>query len=103
MHHRRSLARSARGPAVGFALGMASQGLAGLAHGVWYFSPPAPTRLDVADNGQAAFSNMNMLDRTDCLPSPSMLIWIPCSLSTPVNSMLVNWLPWSVLKIFGAP
>jgi len=32
-----------------------------------------------------------------------MLIWIPLSFNKPVNSWLVNWQPWSVLKISGAP
>ena len=36
-------------------------------------------------------------------PRPSMLISILCFLSTSVNSALVNWLPWSVLKISGVP
>jgi len=34
-------------------------------------------------------------------PTPSMLIAIPAALRTPVNASLVNWLPWSVLKIAG--
>src|SRR5467141_4116993 len=34
---------------------------------------------------------------------PSMLIVTSCRLSTPVKSSLVNWLPWSVLKISGRP
>src|ERR1700680_3034791 len=36
-------------------------------------------------------------------PLPSMLIVTSCRLSTPVKSSLVNWLPWSVLKISGRP
>ena len=32
-----------------------------------------------------------------------MLIVTSCRLSTPVKSSLVNWLPWSVLKISGLP
>jgi hypothetical protein len=28
---------------------------------------------------------------------------MPWALSTPVKSVLVNWLPWSVLKISGLP
>jgi hypothetical protein len=32
-----------------------------------------------------------------------MLILIALSDSTPVNAALVNWLPWSVLKISGRP
>jgi hypothetical protein len=34
-------------------------------------------------------------------PLPSMLIVIPWSFRVPVKSSLVNWLPWSVLKISG--
>ena len=34
-------------------------------------------------------------------PLPSMLIVIPCRFSVPVKLSLVNWLPWSVLKISG--
>ena len=34
-------------------------------------------------------------------PLPSIEIRTPARLSTSVNSWLVNWLPWSVLKIFG--
>ena len=34
---------------------------------------------------------------------PSMLIVIAWSFSLPVKSSLVNWLPWSVLKISGRP
>ncbi|MDE2501008.1 MAG: hypothetical protein KGL56_12550 [Alphaproteobacteria bacterium] len=36
-------------------------------------------------------------------PRPSIEIAIPASLRTPVKSMLVNWLPWSVLKMSGLP
>ncbi len=36
-------------------------------------------------------------------PRPSLEIATPASLSAPVNSKLVNWLPWSVLKISGLP
>ena len=36
-------------------------------------------------------------------PLPSIEIRTPARLSTSVNSWLVNWLPWSVLKIFGLP
>ncbi len=36
-------------------------------------------------------------------PLPSMEIATPASLSAPVKSRLVNWLPWSVLKISGLP
>jgi hypothetical protein len=36
-------------------------------------------------------------------PLPSMLIVIPWSFRVPVKSSLVNWLPWSVLKISGRP
>ncbi len=36
-------------------------------------------------------------------PLPSMLIVTPCRFSVPVKSSLVNWLPWSVLKISGRP
>ena len=32
-----------------------------------------------------------------------MLIAIFWSCSSPVNATLVNWLPWSVLKISGLP
>jgi hypothetical protein len=32
-----------------------------------------------------------------------MLIVMPDRSSTPVKSALVNWLPWSVLKISGVP
>src|SRR6201984_3395840 len=34
---------------------------------------------------------------------PSMLIMTPCCFRVPVKSSLVNWLPWSVLKISGRP
>jgi len=34
---------------------------------------------------------------------PSMLIVIPQCSSAPVNALLVNWQPWSVLKISGLP
>ena len=34
---------------------------------------------------------------------PSMLIVTWCRLRMPVKSSLVNWLPWSVLKISGRP
>ncbi len=44
---------------------------------------------------------MKMLSRHR--PRPSMEIVISASLSTPVKSRLVNWLPWSVLKISGRP
>src|SRR4051795_2425287 len=36
-------------------------------------------------------------------PRPSMLIAMALSISWPVNAVLVNWLPWSVLKISGLP
>ena len=36
-------------------------------------------------------------------PRPSMLIAMLCNLRTPVNASLVNWHPWSVLKISGVP
>ncbi len=36
-------------------------------------------------------------------PRPSMLIAIAFSSSKPVNTVLVNWLPWSVLNISGRP
>ena len=36
-------------------------------------------------------------------PRPSMLIRMPASVSIWVNARLVNWLPWSVLKISGLP
>ena len=36
-------------------------------------------------------------------PLPSMLIVIALCSSMPVNSLLVNWQPWSVLKISGVP
>ena len=44
---------------------------------------------------------MKMLSRHR--PLPSMEMATPESLSTEVNSWLVNWLPWSVLKISGRP
>ena len=34
-------------------------------------------------------------------PFPCLLIFTPCSGSVWVNSRLVNWLPWSVLKTSG--
>ena len=34
---------------------------------------------------------------------PSMLMRMPRAWSAPVNARLVNWLPWSVLKISGLP
>ena len=34
---------------------------------------------------------------------PSMLIATSCRFRVPVKSSLVNWLPWSVLKISGPP
>src|SRR5260370_39963160 len=36
-------------------------------------------------------------------PRPSMEILIPAFASVPVKAALVNWLPWSVLKISGVP
>lgn len=36
-------------------------------------------------------------------PRPSMLISTPARLRTPVYSSLVNWQPWSELKISGTP
>ena len=42
---------------------------------------------------------MKMLSRQQPLPSTEMAT--PESMSTEVNSRLVNWLPWSVLKISG--
>ena len=36
-------------------------------------------------------------------PRPSMLMRIAWSCSIPVKAALVNWLPWSVLKISGLP
>jgi hypothetical protein len=36
-------------------------------------------------------------------PLPSMLIAMLLASNTLVNSALVNWLPWSVLKISGLP
>ena len=36
-------------------------------------------------------------------PRPSMEMATPASLRVAVNSRLVNWLPWSVLKISGRP
>ena len=36
-------------------------------------------------------------------PLPSQLIMTPCRFGVPVKSSLVNWLPWSVLKISGRP
>src|SRR6266481_6642812 len=36
-------------------------------------------------------------------PRPSIEILIPAAASLPVKAALVNWLPWSVLKIFGRP
>lgn len=36
-------------------------------------------------------------------PRPSIEIAILASLSTPVKSVLENWLPWSVLKMSGLP
>ena len=36
-------------------------------------------------------------------PLPSIEMWIPASLSPSVKARLVNWLPWSVLKISGGP
>jgi hypothetical protein len=32
-----------------------------------------------------------------------MLMRMPCAFSADVNASLVNWLPWSVLKISGWP
>jgi len=32
-----------------------------------------------------------------------MLIMTSCRFKVPVKSPLVNWLPWSVLKISGRP
>jgi hypothetical protein len=34
---------------------------------------------------------------------PSILIMTPFRFRVPVKSSLVNWLPWSVLKISGRP
>ena len=36
-------------------------------------------------------------------PLPSIEMQMPASLSTSVKSTLVNWLPWSLLKISGGP
>ena len=36
-------------------------------------------------------------------PLPSMLIRTPASSSGRVKASLVNWLPWSVFEINGAP
>jgi hypothetical protein len=36
-------------------------------------------------------------------PRPSIDILTPAAVSTPVKAALVNWLPWSVLKISGWP
>jgi len=36
-------------------------------------------------------------------PRPSIEICTPAFFSTSVKSSLVNWLPWSVLKIAGVP
>src|SRR3990170_59492 len=36
-------------------------------------------------------------------PRPSMEILIPAPASVPVKTALVNWLPWSVLKMSGRP
>ena len=36
-------------------------------------------------------------------PRPSIEMRTSASLSTSVNSVEVNWLPWSVLKISGQP
>src|SRR6476619_2838440 len=36
-------------------------------------------------------------------PRPSMEILIPAPANAPVKAALVNWLPWSVLKISGLP
>ena len=44
---------------------------------------------------------MNMLSLKR--PLPSMLILTSQALRTEVNASLVNWHPWSVLKISGAP
>lgn len=44
---------------------------------------------------------MRMLSRH--LPTPSMLTATPRSSRIARNSMLVNWLPWSELKIAGTP
>lgn len=37
------------------------------------------------------------------LALPSMEVQMPCDLSMPVKAALVNWVPWSALKIFGRP
>ena len=37
------------------------------------------------------------------VPFPSMLILIFASISTSIHAPLVNWLPWSLLKISGGP
>ena len=36
-------------------------------------------------------------------PRPSIEMRMPAVASMPVKSPLVNWLPWSVLKISGLP
>ena len=36
-------------------------------------------------------------------PRPSIEMRTPAWISAPVKSALVNWLPWSVLKISGLP
>jgi hypothetical protein len=36
-------------------------------------------------------------------PRPSIEMRTPAAASVPVKAALVNWLPWSVLKISGRP
>ena len=36
-------------------------------------------------------------------PLPSIEMRMPASVSTSVKATLVNWLPWSLLKISGGP
>ena len=44
---------------------------------------------------------MNTLSRQ--APRPSMLIWQPRALTVSTNTVAVNWLPWPVLTMSGAP
>ena len=36
-------------------------------------------------------------------PRPAIEIWMPAACKRPVKAPLVNWLPWSVLKISAGP
>ena len=69
--------------------------------------PGKPTRQredteSIANMGQTIQTAL-ILSQSRHAPRPSMLMAMALSVSRPVNAVLVNWLPWSVLKISGLP